>query len=228
MKTKTILACCLFMLAFTGCNVHSKLSCPDLSSRSAKHPMWARHQMFEKKAKATPSESAQVPKEKPVYTASADDKAFEIKLPKFASKGLTDTEIKATNDIFKSESNDKVQMVRRADNKVYVMAASHKALFNLTKALVAKKPAAAGYADDRGSRMALASGILGIVAFLGAFGPYVWFFSFAAAIAAIVLGVFGLRSARRGWAITGIVLGSVALFIALVFTGLFFGIGIFI
>ncbi|MDB5281743.1 MAG: hypothetical protein JWO06_818 [Bacteroidota bacterium] len=230
MKTRILLAC-LLMLAFTGCNVHSKLQCPTYSGRNIKHPMWARHTPIEHKAKPTPIQAAQTPKEKPAFIASLEGKPMEIKLPKIVSRHMNDGDIEEANKIYKEESNNNVQLERRANNRVYVHASSPKALVNLTKALTAKKPAssaAAGYLDDRGSRMAFASGLLGIVAFLAAFGPYAWFFAVGGGIAAIVLGVFGLHSARRGWAITGIVLGSIALFISLVFIAVFFSVTILI
>ncbi len=71
---------------------------------------------------------------------------------------------------------------------------------------------------DRRSNMALAGGILGIGAIIGIAVPFV---GFGMAIAAIVLGAKGLKSKLRGWALTGIILGSLTLLGAL-FIGLAF------
>ena len=76
--------------------------------------------------------------------------------------------------------------------------------------------------------LALVGGILGIVAIAFAFVPYLDFMAVFLGIAAIVLGVLGLHSSRRHiWALLGIILGAIAIFIAIVFIAVHFG-GFFI
>lgn len=56
--------------------------------------------------------------------------------------------------------------------------------------------------------MGLLGGIFGIVGFVFAAVPYAWYLGLLLCIAAIILGALGLSGKNRGWAIAGIVLGS--------------------
>lgn len=80
-------------------------------------------------------------------------------------------------------------------------------------------PDAAPPAADKGL-LGLLGGIFGIVGVTFAFLPYVGFFALGLCLAAIILGALGLQGDRRGWAITGIVLGALGFlffFMALLF-----------
>jgi len=70
----------------------------------------------------------------------------------------------------------------------------------------------------RGKGLAIAALVVGIVAFLGAFIPFVNYVVFVPAVVAIVLGVIALvrRSAGRPMAWTGLVLGAVGLVLSIV------------
>ena len=76
---------------------------------------------------------------------------------------------------------------------------------------------------DTGGRIALAGGIIGIVALVFALGPFISYGAFLLGIIAIILGAVGLRSSRRGWAIAAIVLGA----LAILFAGVL-GIGLYV
>jgi len=82
----------------------------------------------------------------------------------------------------------------------------------------AGSPAASGPGPRRGRGLAIAALVVGIVAFLGAFIPFVDYVVFVPAVVAIVLGVVALvrRSAGRPMAWTGLVLGAVGLVLSIV------------
>lgn len=85
----------------------------------------------------------------------------------------------------------------------------------------ASSASAAGAADT----LSLISGILGIVGFVLSFIPFIGIIGLPLALAAIILGIIGLAkgTGRRGWAITGIVLGALALLIWIIFISVFTG-----
>lgn len=82
------------------------------------------------------------------------------------------------------------------------------------------------YYTQQSNGIAVAGGVVGIVSLVIAFIPFVDWISVPGAIAAIVLGAIGLQRANRmggtsrGMAITGIVTGSIALVLVIVFVAL--------
>lgn len=79
-----------------------------------------------------------------------------------------------------------------------------------------------------GNGLALAGGVVGIVSLVVAFIPVLDWVSIPGGIVAIVLGAIGLQRANRmggtsrGMAITGIVTGSIALVLVIVFVALIY------
>ncbi|MFN8288536.1 MAG: hypothetical protein U0V74_17405 [Chitinophagales bacterium] len=206
--------------------MQQSFKCPDLATGRRSHhmPLFAKaatHGHSKKSVSVKQTETAERETTKVdvgSFTASAD-KGMVIPLPPKMGAELTEQEIQEVNTIFRENSDGRVGLEKRG-KKVVVKMKSPVDYLKLSKNLrksTTAPAASAGYLDDRGSKMAFASGILGIVGFVLAFGPFIGFFAFACAVAAIVLGVFGLGSARRGWAIAGIVLGAVTLLIALLF-----------
>lgn len=78
--------------------------------------------------------------------------------------------------------------------------------------------------DERTGRMALAGGIIGLTLVPLALVPNIGLLVFLPiSLAAIILSAIGLRSRRRrGWAITGLVVGSLGLLVGLFFLLLIF------
>lgn len=82
------------------------------------------------------------------------------------------------------------------------------------------------YYAPQSNGIAVAGGVVGIVSLVVAFIPFVDWISIPGAIAAIVLGAIGLSranrmgGANRGMAITGIVTGSIAIVLVIVFVAL--------
>jgi len=59
--------------------------------------------------------------------------------------------------------------------------------------------------------MSVASMVLGILAFLGCWIPFVSYAAVLMALLAIIFGIVGLRRSGRAMAITGLILGGLAL-----------------
>lgn len=86
---------------------------------------------------------------------------------------------------------------------------------------------AAEYAPKRGNGFAVTALVLGIIALVLAFIPVINIISFVIAVLAIIFGIVGLvagkkRHAGKGMSITGIVLGVVALAVAIIMYALVF------
>jgi hypothetical protein len=145
-----------------------------------------------------------------------NEKVFKIKIPAFAAKRLEEQDINDVNIFFKSQAQGGISMVKNVNNKVYLEAKSPAEFLHIAKSMMFRHTSApAPYGGGGG--MAIASGVLGIVGFLCALGPYIGFFAFLCALLAIILGALSLGSRRRGWAITGIVLGAITLAMAALF-----------
>lgn len=89
-------------------------------------------------------------------------------------------------------------------------------------------PPASASAAANSDTLNLLAGIFGISAFVLSFIPFLGILGLPLAIAAIVLGAIGLSKGggKRGWGITGIVLGALALLIWIIlisFTAFIFG-----
>ena len=128
---------------------------------------------------------------------------------------MNEDELKGLNDVFEKYSDSKVQIERNEKGKLYLKAHSATDIFKLAKTLVAlNKAGPAAIPPGDGSAIALAGGIIGIIAIILALGPFVSYGAFLLGLIAIILGAVGLRSSRRGWAIAGIVLGVLAILFA--------------
>lgn len=92
----------------------------------------------------------------------------------------------------------------------------------------AAAPAAAppaGVPAQPSKTMSVLALVFGILALVGAFIPFVGFFSFAFAVAAIVLGIIVLvkKKPSKGMGLTGLILGAVSIITSIIMSIVFFG-----
>ena len=220
----------VILLVFTGCKTNNHvMKCPDVFAAKGHHATWAKAPHFGEHNAPASKNTATVnttpdSKKEAVASTKNEISCYELKIPRIATGKLNDDELEGVNGVFEKYSSDKVHLQRNANGKLYLKANSAKDVFKLATSLVAlKKTNPAALADgDTGGRIALAGGIIGIVAIILAIGPFVSYGAFLLGIIAIILGAVGLRSSRRGWAIAGIVLGV----LAILFAGVL-GIGIY-
>ncbi len=188
----------------------------------AKAPQHIQHN--EASARNTPN-AAPMPMAKNEGAASNANgiSGYQLKIPRIATGKLDEDELKDVNRVFVKYSADKVHLERKANGKLYLKANSANDVFKLATYLVTLKKSspAAIPPGDRGG-VAIAGGVIGIVALVFSLGPFVSYAAFLLGIVAIILGAIGLHSGRRGWAIVGIVLGV----LAILFAGVL-GIGIY-
>jgi hypothetical protein len=208
------------LLIFTGCKNSHVLKCPDVSAGSIHHSSWARapHARPINVVTAhneTNKVAAPKAKEEAVATTSNEVQPYQLKLPRIAAGKMNDDELESVNGTFAKYSNDKVHLERNDNGRIYLKAKSATDIFKLATTLAALKKAnpAALPPGDYG-RVALAGGVIGIVAIVLALGPFVSYGAFLLGLIAIILGAVGLHSSRPGWAITGIVLGVLAILLA--------------
>jgi len=216
----------VFLIAFAGCKTNHSLKCPDLVMTKSHHPNWAKAAHTKHISVSVPSmDNKKITAEQNSALASSANEPtpLELKIPRFAIAKLSKDEVQGVNNVFEKYSANSVKMERNANGKLYLKANSNKDVIKLIKTLAAlKKTDPAAAYGDTGGNIALAGGIIGIIAIVLALGPFVSYGAFILGIIAIVLGVVGLRSGRRGWAIAGIVLGV----LAILFAGIL-GIGIY-
>jgi hypothetical protein len=217
------------LLALAGCKTNNNvMKCPDVFASRGHHATWAKAPRFGEHNTASPKSTANVvapihQKSEPVASTSNEVSSYELKIPRIASGKMNEDELAGVNTVFEKYSTDKVHLERRANGKVYLKANSAKDVLKLamTLATLKKTNPAALPPGDRG-RIALAGGIIGIVAIVLSLGPFISYGAFLLGIIAIILGVVGLGSSRPGWAIAAIVLGV----LAVLFAGVL-GIGIY-
>ena len=151
------------------------------------------------------------------------DAPFKARIPKLVSKDITDDNIVKVNDALAKYSNHKVSIAKTANGKFYLKADSRKDFVKLTKTLLRESKSAAPISDEARDILALVGGICGIVAIGLSVIPYADFLSIPAGVAGIVLGVLGLHSeTRHKWALLGIILGAVGLFLAIALAIVYF------
>jgi hypothetical protein len=207
------------LLIFSGCKNSQVLKCPDVSAGGIHHGSWARAPHTRPLNVATAHETNKVvapkAKEEAVATASNEVQPYQLKLPRIAAGKMNDDELESVNGTFTKYSGNKVHLERNANGRIYLKAKSATDIFKLATTLAALKKAnpAALPPGDFG-RIALAGGVIGIVAIVLALGPFVSYGAFLLGLIAIILGAVGLHSSRPGWAITGIVLGVLAILLA--------------
>ena len=215
------------LIIFTGCKTNLSLRCPDIASGKSHHAVWAKatHLKNHSTTPAPDHDSKTASAAKSGATASTDKgpTPFELKIPRFATTKMTNEDLAGIDSVFEKYSASAVKMERNEKGKLYIKANSNKDVFKLIKTLAAFKKTDPAAADgETGGRIALAGGIIGIIAIVLALGPFVSYGAFLLGVVAIILGAVGLRSSRRGWAIAGIVLGV----LAILFAGIF-GVGVY-
>jgi hypothetical protein len=207
------------LLIFSGCKNSQVLKCPDIASGKSHHPIWAKAAYKKQHSeptvkKETPKATAANEKIASTATASTEISAYQVKIPRIATGKLNEEELNGLSDMFERYSDNKVKLERDEKGKLYLKAQKATDIFKLAKTLMAFKKNPAALPPGDAGRIALAGGIIGIVAIVLALGPYVGFAAFLLGLIAIILGAVGLFSSRRGWAIAGIVLGVLAILIA--------------
>jgi hypothetical protein len=214
-KTTLIIYCIAALAMLGGCKVSNRMACPELATKHDRVPLFAKlNHGHHHKTKPGETNATNVATAAPVN----HQEGIDIKLPKMMTKHLQPEEIAQANEVFRSASNNKVSLAMGDNNRVHFKAQSISDFNAMARAMFTAKPAAA---PGGGGGLAIASGVLGIIAFVLAFGPYVGFGSFVLGLLAVIFGVLGLFSPRRGWAIAGIVLGVLAILIAIGFIFVF-------
>lgn len=74
------------------------------------------------------------------------------------------------------------------------------------------------YGEKPRTGLSIASMVLGILAFLSCWIPFVSYAAVIMALLAVIFGIVGLRRSGRGMAITGLVLGGIALIASVLFS----------
>ena len=157
------------------------------------------------------------PKESKFVAQLKGDVPFQARVSNLVAKEIDDDKMVKVNDALARYSNNKVSIVRTATGKVVLKAESRKDFVKLTTNLLQVRRSAAPMSDETRDILALVGGICGIVSIALCLIPYVDYISVPAGIAGIVLGVLGLHSERRHkWAMLGIILGALGLFLAIV------------
>jgi hypothetical protein len=210
----------LFFIAQQGCTSTGKMHCPDLASQKKPKPsfmvrMLTGHEHNKHHGDQNDNAIAANASVKPTNEIPGE-KIIKIKIPTIAAKRLQEQDINDVNVYFKSQAQSGISMVRE-QNKVYLEAKSPAGLLKIAQSMAFSKEKPAAAPGGGGGGMAIAAGVLGIVGFLLAFGPFIGFGALLCALLAIILGAISLGSSRRGWAITGIVLGAVTLAVAILF-----------
>lgn len=215
----------IFLVILSGC-VTNRVKCPQFNAKRSTGPHYLAERHVKSKSK-TENKPAQAKKQDDsnmndiaIGGLASAGTGLELKIPKMFLKKMGDDDIDEANRLFKSESDNRVMLVKKG-NKLFFKAKSAADVTRLIKA-VAKKPGEKRYGGGGGGGIALAAGILGIIAFALAFGPYADGLGVILGIIAIILGIIGLSSGRLGWALIGIIFGILALAIAGVFFGVFY------
>jgi|GEM_PF-2954315 hypothetical protein len=159
-------------------------------------------------------------KKQPKFIAElTGDAPMQMRLPKYAVDGMDDDKMEKVNDALAKYSNHKVSLAKTSNGRIVLKADSRKEFMKLTKVLFNERKAAAPISEEAQDILALVGGICGIVAIALCLVPWANYLSFPTGIAGIVLGALSLHSERRHkWALLGIILGSIGLFLAIVMT----------
>ncbi len=227
MKNLSTLLFLAILIAFTGCKNTNLLKCPSVSSAKSHHEGWAMHRQHHEHNTANKQVEVNhlvVAKEKNeavAPTTTNAESSFKIKIPRMVTHKLSEQELQSANEVFTEYSQNKVKIEKDEKGKLYLKADSKEDFFALAKTLISVKKTSAAASGGTGG-LAIAGGILGIIAIILSLGPYVSYSAFLLGLLALIFGIIGLSSSRRGWAITGIVLGV----LAILFAGVI-GIGIY-
>jgi hypothetical protein len=233
----------LFFLATVfllhSCKMQTGISCPTFAGGKAiKHHHYnnfafaGKAKTKKSKTNVTPTHAEKV--EAPGETYSASANAGIEKMPK--KGGLIKIQLPAeymekVEAVGKDRLNaqlsqyDKNTKIVTKGNKVYFQSTFK----GMTKtAIKFIKPSAAPAAAADMDLIALLAGIFGIVAIVFAIAPYLNVAAFLFGVAALVMGILSLHSGRRTWALLGIILGAIAIALALIFILVYRSVAIFI
>ena len=216
-----IFACSALISGLSGCKSNeSVMKCPELSSTIKHHPVFLAKSQPVKSAKPTDIQAANSkPAPKCLLASIQKGIPVNIQLP---SNLMQDADGKDNTDdankMLAQYSNDKVSIQRKANGKVYLAAQSLKDLLRLTSNLSRSMLHPRGYYEKRYGEdregVAVAGGIIGLIAFIFSFIPFLNLLSIPMGIVGIILGAVGIRSHRRHMAIMGLIFGFLALLIA--------------
>jgi len=226
---KTLVASLTIIVVLAGCKSnHSLLKCPDLALAKHHKTLFARNQHHNERpvsSQENANNSGNSSQEKGTLIAAAGNMPINVKLPPLLVRNISsDEDVQAVNKLINDYSDNNVGIQRKANGKLYLEAKSGKDLVSLTRNLMHPR----GYYEKRYGEgavnregIAIAGGILGTIAFIFAWIPFLNLLAPILGIIAIIFGAIGLNSHRRGHAIAGLVLGILALFIAALTISLF-------
>lgn len=204
------------------------MHCPDLAGSNKMHaPTLAfNHPLKRKPESSKPAipvsqASAADTTQKSNLTASSDQLMhFKIKMPDALQKQMQDDQdLNDMNKLLATYSNNKVELQRNDNGKLYLKAHSIKDIFALAKntshprGYYERRYGNGGSGDAGGA--AIAAGVMGPISFLFAFIPFLSFFAIPLSIAAIITGAIGLRSHRHRLASIGLTFGILGLIFSL-------------
>lgn len=212
---------CVIISGMSGCKSNeTMIKCPELSSASKHHPVFMAKATAPKAAKQT-TVQAETVKPAPKGLMASIDKGIPVNLmlPTGALMGSDGKDnLDDVNQLLNQYSNNKVSIQKKENGKTYLQAKSMKDLFALTSSLSKTMIHPRGYYERRygtdRDRIAVAGGVIGLIAFIFSFIPILDFLAIPMGIVGIILGAIGVRSHRRHIAIMGIVFGFLALLIA--------------
>ena len=217
----------LLLLSLNSCKQTSVLHCPDLAGTGKQHNIMAfgAHSAHPSgKAKPTDQASNVGNKHAAADTnlLASESMHFKIKMPDALTKNIqNDQELADMNKVLATYSNNKVALQRNEHGKLILRAHSVKDIFTLAKNSSQprgyyERRTGTGGGDAAGS--AIASAVLGPIGFVCAFLPFLSIAAIPISIAAIITGAIGLRSHRKGLAITGLTFGILGLILGIFFT----------
>ena len=168
------------LLVIAGCKTNNHvMKCPEVFASKGHHQMWVKAPHFGEHntsaTKATVNNATPVETKKEGAASSAHEiSPYELKIPHIASGKLNESELEGVNTVFEKYSSDKVHLERKANGKLYIKANSAMDVLKLATSLASiKKHNPAALPEGDASRIALAGGIIGIVAIVLALGPFI-------------------------------------------------------
>ena len=220
-----IFACAALVSGLTGCKTNDNLMrCPELSSAGKHHPVFLAKTQSPKTAKQTDVQAASnKPAPKGGIASLQKGIPINIQLPSNLVQDADGSDdISNTNKLLNQYSNNGVSIQRKENGQAYLHSNSLKSLLLLTSNLSKSMLHPRGYYERRyggdggGGRdgVAMAGGIIGLIAFIFSFIPFLDLLAIPLGIVGIILGAVGIRSHRRHLAIMGLVFGFLALLIA--------------
>ena len=218
----------LLLLALNSCKQTSVLHCPDLAGVGKQHTIMASGAHYVPHSGNSKS-ADHVIRANTTHTFSdtallaSESMHFRIKMPDALTKNMqNDQELADMNKMLATYSNNKMALQRNEHGKIFLRTHSVKDIFALAKntsqprGYYERRTGTGGGGDAAGS--AIASAVLGPIGFVCAFLPFLSIAAIPISIAAIITGAIGLRSHRKGLAITGLTFGILGLILGIFFT----------